>query len=486
MLPDTEIVATGSVRWTYADLETRVARVAHWLSAEGAGPGSTVATLQSFSPEFVALMYASLGIGAVVAPLNSRMRAEELRRVVEDLRPGFLIADPRYAQIVDEALDGTELRVAGYSSDDVTTVVDSDAGVRAVDPLELDDDAIAFVLHTSGTTGRPKPITLTHDGLTGALLRTVAPPDGEPRGATILSVPNHHVAGLAALLTCMFGGRRAELLPAFSSAGWLQIAGDRAVDHAFVVPTMLQRILADPGFDAAKLDSLQLLSYGAAPMPRPVILEALERFPAETEFVGSYGQTETGGTVCILGPADHALARSGDPAALARLSSIGRPLDGVELAIVDESGKRLDPGRRGEITVSIDGAEPRRTGDLGYIDTDGYVFLTSRADDLIIRGGENIDPIEIEEAILTHPAVAEAAVVGLPDETWGQVVAAFVIINDELTSTQDLATHVKGQLASFKTPSEWFTVESLPRGPLGKLLRRQLQAQAVTETQTAK
>jgi acyl-CoA synthetase (AMP-forming)/AMP-acid ligase II len=473
LMPDAPSLHDAAGSLTYAELGARTADTAAGLRERGVGPGMTVATMGGFTSDFVALFYATLAVGARIAPLNARMKADELRIVLERLAPDLLVVDDRYAEVAAEALAGIDAAPPILPAGEPRG-----AGEWPLEPAEVDPEADAILLHTSGTTGVPKPVRLSHLGLMSTILRIANPPDGTPRGATVLAAPNHHVAGLSGLLNSVFSGRRIELLPRFTAADWLDRVESSGADHAFVVPTMLHRILDDPAFDAGRLGSLRVLAYGAAPMPGRVIREALERFPAGCGFIGSYGQTETGGTVCVLGVEDHELARAGDAVGLARLSSIGKPLEGTELTIVDEAGEPVGTDVDGEIAVRFDADEPwRATGDLGRIDADGYVFLSSRRDDLIIRGGENIDPAEVEAVLDSHPAVGEVAVVGLPDDEWGQIVAAFVVPRgDAEPEPADLIAHSKASLASYKAPSEVEIVTALPRTALGKVRRRDLVA----------
>lgn len=476
LMPDQPALSSTGDRLTYTELQQLAARYAAWLTRCGIGSGSTVASLQSFSPSFTALLYGTLATGARFAPLTARARSDELVVLLDGLAPDLLVHDDRYAATAADAV--AQLSVAAPELAGTETLAQTVGSLPTPDsfnPVQPADGATAILLHTSGTTGRPKPVALTHEGLTTSLLVSVEPPDGTPRGATLLAVPNHHIAGLASLLNSLFTGRRVELLPSFSSADWLAAVAGGDVDHAFVVPTMLQRILADPAFHRTDLTGLRTVAYGAAPMPRRVIVEAMERFPEGCQFVASYGQTETGGTVCLLDAVDHRRARQGDAGALVRLGSIGRPVPEVEITILDEAGSPVAPGTPGEIAISFGEGPGRRTGDLGRRDQDGYVFLTSRQDDLIIRGGENIDPVEIETVLGSHADVAEVAVAGLPSEEWGQVVAAFVVPRSGATpSPEELVVHVKRSLASFKAPSEVHFVQVLPRTALGKLRRRDL------------
>jgi acyl-CoA synthetase (AMP-forming)/AMP-acid ligase II len=312
----------------------------------------------------------------------------------------------------------------------------------------------------------------------------------------LLAAPFYHIAGLTAALTATFGGRRIVLQRQFEASEWLRLVAQERVTHAFLVPTMLKRLLDHPDFPSADLSSLQVLSYGAAPMPLAVIRAAIEQLPPSVQFINAFGQTETTSTVTMLGPDDHRLDGSPEEIErkLKRLGSIGRPLPDVEVAILDEQSQPLPPGQVGEIAIRTErvmrgyyGQEAAtratlhdgwlHTRDLGWRDEDGYIFLAGRKSDLIIRGGENIAPDEVEAALESHPAVDEAAVIGLPDEEWGERVAAVVVLKSGRQATPDeLAEHVRQRLASFKKPDQIIFAETLPRSALGKLLRAELRA----------
>jgi acyl-CoA synthetase (AMP-forming)/AMP-acid ligase II len=299
------------------------------------------------------------------------------------------------------------------------------------------------------------------------------------------------------VLIAMFAGRRIVLLSQFDTERWLHPAETQRITHAFVVPTMLKRILDDPAFARTDLSSLEVLSYGAAPMPLPVIRRAIQMLPETVQFINAFGQTETTSTVMMLGPDDHVLRGSPEEVErkLRRLGSIGRPLDDVEVRILDDDGVPLGVGKIGEIAIQTArmmrgyyGQEDAtsatvqdgwlRTRDLGWIDEDGYVFLAGRKSDLIIRGGENIAPDEIELVLGTHPAVDEVAVFGVPDEEWGERVAAAVVKRSGVNATEDgLIEHARARLASFKKPEIIVFVTELPRNALGKVLRKELRAQ---------
>lgn len=498
MYPDHEIVRFEGQTATYQELQERVAQAAGALAALGVESGDRVATLQTNTLDVVVCLYAAATIGAVFVPLSYRARSDELTHMLSVAGPRVLLAGDRYLDLAREAnalqSAPAALLVLEPDSDGVPCL--DEAGADAVAwPADVADDDLAVLLFTSGTTAAAKAVMLSHGGLTSFVLGSVEPADGSDRGSTLLAAPLYHVAGLSSALTATFAGRRMVVLRQFEAGQWLETVEKERVTHAFLVPTMLRRVLDDPRFPTTTLSSLEVLSYGAAPMPPAVILRAIEAFPAPVQFIGAFGQTETASTVAVLTPEDHRL--DGDSAEvlrkIRRLTSIGRPLAGVEMRIADEDGGALPHEAVGEIWVRSDRntrgyygqqqTEPGasdgwvRTGDLGWTDEDGYVYLAGRKSDLIIRGGENIAPDEVEAALGSHPAVAEAAVIGLPDEEWGERVGAVVVlIPGAGVSADDLVEHCRQHLASFKKPETIYFTDTLPRNALGKLLRRELRA----------
>ena len=308
-----------------------------------------------------------------------------------------------------------------------------------------------------------------------------------------MSVPPYHVAGIAAVLSSVYAGRRIVQLPSFSPEAWLETARRERVTNAFVVPTMLARIVEHlEGAGSADLPHLRALSYGGGKMPLPVIERAMRLFP-NTNFTNAYGLTETSSTITLLGPEDHrAAAASADPAVRRRLTSVGRALPAVEIEIRDELGRALPPGERGEVFVrgeqvsgeylgrgastTPDGWFPTRDG--GWLDADGYLFLEGRVDDVIVRGGENLSPGEIEDALRDHPAIQDACVVGVPDQEWGEAVAAAVVLRPgQGASEAELKDWVKGRLRSSRVPARIEFRNELPYTETGKLLRRVVRAE---------
>jgi acyl-CoA synthetase (AMP-forming)/AMP-acid ligase II len=309
----------------------------------------------------------------------------------------------------------------------------------------------------------------------------------------LLAVPPFHIAGVTAVLSSTYAGRRIVPLPRFTPESWLELAGREEVTHAFVVPTMLTRIVhtldADPSL---RPPTLRHLAYGGARMPAPVLERALELLP-DTGFVNAYGLTETSSTVTVLGPDDHrTAAESGDPTVRARLGSAGRPVPGIEVRVVGVDGADLGVGVVGEIALrgaqvsgEYLGRGPQRdaegwlcTGDQGRLDDDGYLFVEGRGDDTIIRGGENLAPAEIEDALCAHAAVAGAAVVGIPDEEWGERVVAMVSLRPGASVDEDtLRDFVRDRLGTMKTPELIAIRDELPQTATGKILRREIRAE---------
>lgn len=302
--------------------------------------------------------------------------------------------------------------------------------------------------------------------------------------ASLVSVPPYHIAGLTNLLSNLYTGRRVVYLDAFDPDTWLDTVRRESVTHAMLVPTMLARIVAGLGDNSADVPSLHSLAYGGSRTPRPVLEHALRAFP-NTGFVNAYGLTETASSVAVLGPDDHRTAFASDDSAVRdRLGSVGRPLPGIEIDIRSEAGEPVPAGESGLVFVrgeQISGEYGGRsvlddqgwfaTRDLGHVDDEGYLFIGGRADDTIIRGGENIAPAEIEDVLIEHPGITEAAVVGVADAEWGQRIVA-VLVGD--VDPDEVQAWVKQRLRSSKTPDSIVFRDELPKTETGKLLRRTL------------
>ena len=458
-------IAIGSRRGglTYAELRQAARAGSHALLAGG---HDTLALAEPSGPVVPVALFAAAWAGASYAPLNYRLPPSTLAEALGHLPSPLLVGD--------ESLGGTTADEWLAKLPASVDVEESAAGY----PEEPGHPAV--LLLTSGTSAAPKTAVLDHDNLLSYIFNTGEFGSAGEDEALLLAVPPFHIAGVAAVLSATWSGRRIVPLPVFSAEAWIAAARAEEVTHAFVVPTMLARIVAalDAG-GAGPAPPLRSLAYGGARMPAPVLERALRLFP-DTDFANAYGLTETSSTIAVLGPEDHRAAMtSEDPAVRRRLASVGQAVPGVDVRIVDSeiqvrgdqvAGSYLD--REGR--VDPDGW--LATGDRGSMDAEGYVFVEGRLDDMIIRGGENISPAEIEDTILRHEAVATAAVIGLPDEEWGEKIAvAVVAAPGRAIDTEQLCRFVRDQLGSIKTPSIVEIRLELPTTPTGKILRRQLR-----------
>lgn len=477
--PDRIALGPRAAGLSYGDLAARARAGAVWLAPHG---GDSVVFIGLNGPALPIAVFASGLLGRPFAPLNYRLADDELRRLLARTAPSTAIID-------DDMLP----RVAGVEG--VTTVARSAFDAACPDPVnqcgdlvEVEPD-IAVLLFTSGTTGEPKAAVLRHRHLTSYVIATVEFMGADEDEAALVSVPPYHIAGVSAVLTGIYGGRRVVHLEAFTPEAWVDAAAAEKITHAMVVPTMLGRILDLLDKRQERLPHLRALSYGGGRMPLPVIERALAMLP-HVAFVNAYGLTETSSTVAVLGPDDHRMAvATDDPIVRRRLGSVGRPLQNLELEIRGPAGELLPTGVSGEVWVrgeQISGEYLGRkliredgwfpTNDGGWLDEAGYLFVEGRLDDVIVRGGENISPGEIEDVLRGHPAVRDVAVLGLPDEQWGERVVA-VVVSDAPPADAQLADWVRQRLRSTKTPETFFFRPALPYNETGKLLRRALRAE---------
>ena len=438
-------------------------------------------------PAFPVALFAAARAGVPLVPLNYRLGQRQLDALLARHPKALGIAGPGALAHFERA--GIDAMTAGAWLEQ--TGADS-GGYHADSGGEPGDEAgeenpVAVVIYTSGTTSEPKGVLLRHQNLVSYVLGSVEfASAGEPEAA-LVSVPPYHIAAVANVITNLYAGRRTLVLEAFTPDEWLRTVRAEEVTSAMVVPTMLARII-DDGEDRS-VPSLRSLSYGGAPMPAALIERALREW-AEVGFVNAYGLTETSSTVALLGPEDHrAAVESPDPAVRARLSSVGQPLPGVELEIRGPGGEVVGPGQPGRICVrggqvsaeyaglgsALDDRGFFDTRDEGYLDADGYLFVSGRTDDTIIRGAENIAPAEIEDVLLRHPAVLDAVVFGVPDAEWGQRIEAAVVPRPEtVVDPAELRDFTMQALRSTKTPDRFWLLDALPRTETGKLMRRQV------------
>ena len=436
------------------------------------------------SPAVPVALFGAAWAGMPYVPLNYRLPDDDLRALADRSAPGVAIGDDAGAERI-RGIDG----LTAITRNEF--IADCAGGAPATEPGDwsMDPEEIAVLLFTSGTTGVPKSAVLRHKHLVSYILGSVEFMGAGDDEATIVSVPPYHVAGVSAMLSSVYAGRRIVQLPKFDPDTWIDTVEAEGVTHAMVVPTMLSRIVeALDARGGEPLLGVRALSYGGGKMPEPVIRRALELFPI-TNFVNAYGLTETSSTIALLGPDDHRIAQySEDEGERARLKSAGRPLPGVEVSIRDDDFGELPVGGVGEIFVrgeqvsgeylekgsllDHDGWFPTRDG--GYIDHGGYLFVQGRNDDVIIRGGENLSPGEIEDVLLTDARVRDAAAIGVPDTEWGEKVVAVVVRNGECPESE-LQELVRSRLRSSRVPAHVVFVDELPYNDTGKLLRRVLR-----------
>lgn len=475
-------VAVGSLRngITYRQLIDQAGEAAARFRADA---GDKVVLCDESSPAVPVALFGAAWAGMPYVPLNYRLPDDDLRALAERSSPAVAIGDEAGAT-----------RLAGI--DGMTAVVredfiaDRSGGAPSLaNDWSMDPDEIAVLLFTSGTTGVPKSAVLRHRHLVSYILGSVEFMGAGEDEATIVSVPPYHVAGVSAMLSSIYAGRRIVQLPKFDPDVWIDTVEAEGVTHAMVVPTMLSRIVeALDARGGEPLLGIRALSYGGGKMPEPVIRRALDLFPI-TNFVNAYGLTETSSTIALLGPDDHRLAQySEDERERARLKSAGRPLPGIEVSIRDDGFNELPVGEVGEIHVrgeqvsgeylekgsllDNDGWFPTRDG--GFIDDGGYLFIQGRNDDVIIRGGENLSPGEIEDVLLTDSRIKDAAAIGVPDTEWGEKVVAVVVTRNDCPEAE-LKDLVRSRLRSSRVPAHIVFVEDLPYNDTGKLLRRVLR-----------
>jgi acyl-CoA synthetase (AMP-forming)/AMP-acid ligase II len=480
------IAIGGASGTTFAELHRRATAGARWLKESGAG---VLAYADSNGPAAPVALFAAARAGASYAPLNYRLPAAALGALAGRLDSAVAVAGAPYLPAFDGAATETG---AWWSSLDEAGEVD----------VPDDPERPAVLLFTSGTSAAPKAAVLDHDHLLAYLFGSVEFMSADEDEAVLMSVPPFHIAGVSGTLSSLYSGRRIVPLERFSPEAWLELAQAESITHAFLVPTMVARIVAvmenEPSL---RVPSLRSLAYGGARMPVPVLERALDLFP-NAGFVNAYGLTETSSTVALLGPDDHRAAlTSDDPVVRARLASVGLPLPTVVVQVVDDDGAEVPAGTEGRLRISgdqvsgaylgVDGSGAGAndgwlvTGDLGWMDAEGYLYVSGRADDVIIRGGENISPSEIEDAVLRHPDVTAAAVVGVPHEEWGEQIAAMVTVRPGAVLDADaLRTWLRGEIGSLKTPEVVEVREELPMTDTGKILRRIVRDELTATTAT--
>lgn len=480
---------------SYAAFDRNTSRVANALIAAGVKPGERIAYIGKNSDWFFELIIGAAKAGAVMTPVNWRLAGPEIVYIVNDAAAKVLFVGVEFLEQV-EGLAGDLSTVTHFVSMEgahgrwPSYEAWRDEASDADPQIAVAPDDVAIQLYTSGTTGRPKGAMLTHHNLVGMRSGELGPPPvwntWSDKDISLVAMPNFHIGGAGWGISGLFNGAKGIVAREFSPHAVIDFIEKERISKMFMVPAAMQIVVRHPRAREIDWSCLQYLLYGASPIPLDLLKECMEVFGCG--FVQMYGMTETTGTIVALPPEDH--VPEGSP----RMRSAGKPLPGVEIAILDEAGNRLGPNAVGEIATrskanmkgywnladatakTIDGEGWLRTGDAGYLDEDGYVYIHDRVKDMIITGGENVYPAEVENAIFGHPDVEEVAVIGVPDEKWGEAVKAVVAPKKGRNpSPADIIQWARERIAGYKTPKSVDFIEALPRNPSGKILRRELR-----------
>ena len=477
---------------TYEELDAHASQVADGLIAAGVKPGEAIAYLGKNSDHYFELVLGAAKAGAIMAPIGWRLSPGEVAYIIDDAQAKLLFVGP-------EVMDCAQAAAAQSRTKPAIIAMEGEGGYEAWrdaraenDPhVSIEPDAPALLLYTSGTTGRPKGVMLTSANLMRSR-RALADArmgwnewnEGE---VNLVAMPAAHIGGTGWGLVGLINGVRNVVTREFNPVEVIELIEKERIAKVFMVPAALQFIVRLPRAREIDYSSLTHILYGASPIPLDLLRECMDVF--KCGFVQQYGMTETTGTIAFLPPEDH------DPAGNQRMRSAGIPMPGVEMRVIDAAGNVLPPNNVGEVCTrsaanmrgywrnddatasTVDAEGWLRTGDAGYLDEDGYLFIQDRIKDMIISGAENIYPAEVESAIFGHPAVAEVAVIGVPDETWGESVKAIVVPKPGAEqNAEDIINFAKTRIAAFKAPkSVDFRADPLPRNPSGKILRRELR-----------
>ncbi len=492
---DIEFAVLGDRSVTYAEALAEANRLANAFVSAGLEAGDRVAFLSKNSIEYPLLFYAAAKAGVVPVPLNYRMAAPEWVYVMNDSQAKMLVASAAYVGVVDgfrSELKGVQRYVAidaGVTEgwDDYRQSV-ADQPPTPPDRVITDDDDV-YQMYTSGTTGHPKGAVLTHRAVTSQIAQIAVVYSGTPGDRMLIVAPLYHAAAaITAFATVCLGGTM-YIQEDFNPLEVVRALSEERIVRTTLVPAMIQACLVFiPDIGERRYDDLERISYGAAPIAEETLRRAAQAF--KCEFVQAYGMTETTAILTYLLASDHERALKDEPNLLL---SAGRPLLGTEIRIVDEDDNPVPNGTIGEIiargpqimrgywNIPDETAEALRggwlhTGDAGTMDDEGYVYVQDRVKDMIVSGGENVYPRVVEDVLFQHPAVADAAVIGVPDKQWGETVKAIVVLRAEATATEEeIMDFCRGKLGGYERPRSVDFVSTLPRNPSGKVLKRQLR-----------
>ena len=478
---------------TYGELDRRSSQIANALMEEGAAPRTRIGFLSLNCPAYFEVLFGVLKAGSVLVPLNYRLAPNELKIVMADAVLEILFVHAQFLPLIEPALESLPhlhtIVVLGDDGGERPTYEHWREASPAVDPMlnaTADDEALQ--IYSSGTTGVPKGVVLTHGNVLAGIASALAENHAQygPGGRLLVCNPLFHVAGTIMSFYALGQGATICLLDRADPALILETIETERAGYALLVPTVLRMIVQTPGIETRDMTSIRHILYGASPMTEDLLAAARQLFGSGVQFSQAYGMTESTGNGTVLRPEDHDPARG-------KLRSVGRAAAGSEVRIVDPDGAVVPSRTVGEIEIKSGTVtkgywrKPEanketlhdgwlRTGDAGYMDEEGYVYLHDRMKNMIISGGENIYPAEVENALSGHPAIADVAIVGIPSERWGEEPRAFVVLRPgtEL-SLEDLMAFVRQKLAGYKVPKSMEIVDALPKNPAGKTLHRELR-----------
>ncbi|HKV86113.1 MAG TPA: long-chain-fatty-acid--CoA ligase [Ktedonobacterales bacterium] len=498
LFPHKTAVVCGEHRLTYREYGRRARKVAGALRALGIGKGDRVAALMLNCHRYLELYAGCFELGAIIVPLNVRLAPPEIIYTVNDAGALALFVDETLRPLAQAAQPGlTTVRTYVHAS---VSGAATPAGMRDYDELvaaaeelvaapEVDESDVAGLFYTSGTTGNPKGVMLTNRNICANALHISGQFAPSSHDVVLHAVPMFHLSGGPTAWLYFWVGATHVVQRMFEPVGTFALVARERVTRVTWAPTMLTMLLAHPAVHTADFSSLELIAYGASPIAPDRLKEALRVFGCR--FVQAYGMTEVAPILTLLLPEEH--EPEGDARAVRRLLSCGREVPGVSVRVVNEQGEDAAPGEVGEIIARganvmlgywrkpAESAAALRdgwyySGDLGTLDEDGYLYVVDRKKDMIISGGENIYSTEVEAALYSHPAVLEAAAIGVPDDQWGEVVKAIVALRPGMTATpEELIAHCRTLIAGYKCPRSVDFLETLPKSGSNKILKRELR-----------
>lgn len=495
--PDSVVFTFEDAQMTYVELDAGSNRAAQALASKGIGKGDRIAYMGKNSHLYFEILVGAAKLGAVMTPVNWRLAPPEVAYILNDCEARILFVGPGFDDLVSKihsVLNHVDLILGSENAEaDFASYPAWRDGFDAVDPqISCAEDDEALQLYTSGTTGHPKGAVMTNGSIFSSRASGISEDDlmdwqkPVPGEITLLAMPCFHISGTGTGLGTMFNGGSAMILSEYDPTQALELIEKYTISKIFMVPAAIQIMLNHPRASEVDFSQLKYITYGASPIPLELMKQAMDVLGCG--FVQMYGMTETSGTITTLNPEDH------DPEGNEKMRSVGTALPGVELKIIDTDGKPVSPRTVGEIATrsaknmkgywnrpdataeTIDDEGWLRTGDAGYMDEEGYLYIHDRLKDMIISGGENIYPAEVENAIYANAKVADVAVIGIPDDKWGEAVKACVVVKEgQELSEADVIAHAREHIAGYKCPKSVDFIPALPRNPSGKILRKDLR-----------